>query len=599
MLRLLGAFTVEVSAERPAAPVIKSRKARALLAYLAMKPDGRAGREELATLLWGDTPDAQARHSLRQCLMSLRQDLHLVAPDLIDMGRETIELRAQDLAVDARELLSVAASDDPDELAGAAELWRGPFLCDLALDIEEFDAWRQREQERVAGAAARIFERLCADASARRDGERAMAAAERLVALDPTREDRQRTALKICARHRGRDAALERARQLTTLLRDELAVSPDATTRALIESIRNGEIERVPPLAAREAAHAETPGTAMVRASAAQVMAPVALSVSTPAVSAPWRRRSIAAALVCAVLIGAIAVLGLATGTPFGLLTPIKPKTPPGVATAVVLPFAVDAPRGPDDQAFARLLAHDLTGHLARYGDLRIVSDRTADLYADRQVDVAAVGAELGVAYAVVGRVQRTDGGLRAHVQLIDTATRMTLWSDHMQREPGDTAQLADELARGFTHALVINLVYARAQRLQRVPGQPPTIADSLLLARLSEIRGYRRENVAQALALHEDVLRRAQRNATAKLGVARMNIVGAMNFIDLDPPPDLKRAEALLADVLERFPNWAGAHYTLGLLQKYRRQFDASLQSFQRSLELNPSYLQARGQVG
>src|SRR5689334_13724126 len=145
-LRLLGAFAIAASAERPAAPVIRSRKARALLAYLAMKPDGRAGREELATLLWGDTPDAQARHSLRQCLMSLRQDLHHVVPDLIDMGRETIELRAQALVVDARELLPVAASTGPDELARAAELWRGPFLCDLALDIEEFDAWRQREQ---------------------------------------------------------------------------------------------------------------------------------------------------------------------------------------------------------------------------------------------------------------------------------------------------------------------------------------------------------------------------------------------------------------------------------------------------------------------
>jgi DNA-binding SARP family transcriptional activator/TolB-like protein/Tfp pilus assembly protein PilF len=599
MLRLLGAFAIEVSAERPAAPVIRSRKARALLAYLAMKPDRRAGREELATLLWGDTPDAQARHSLRQCLMSLRQDLHLVAPDLIDMGRETIELRAQDLAVDARELLSVAASTNPDQLARAAELWRGPFLCDLALDIEEFDAWRQREQERVAGAAARVFETLCTNADASRDGERAMAAAERLVALDPTREDRQRIALKICARHCGRDAALERARQLTTLLRDELAVSPNAATRTLIESIRSGEIERAPPLAPRKAAHAETPGTAVVRANATQLMAPGAQSVSTPAMSAPWRRRPIAAALVCAVLIGAVAVLGFATGMPSALLTLIKAKTPPGVATAVVLPFAVDAPRGPDDQAFARLLAHDLTGHLARYGDLRIVSDRTADLYADRQVDVAAVGAELGVAYAVVGRVQRTDGGLRAHVQLIDTATRMTLWSDNMQRDPGDTAQLADELARGFTHALVINMVYARAQRLQRVPGQPLTIADSLLLARLGEIRGYRRENVAQALALYEDVLRRAPHNAAAKLGVARMNIIGAMNFIDLDPPPDLKRAETLLTEVLERFPTWAGAHYTLGLLQKYRRQFEASLQSFQRSLELNPSFLQARGQVG
>jgi len=306
-----------------------------------------------------------------------------------------------------------------------------------------------------------------------------------------------------------------------------------------------------------------------------------------------------AAALVSAISIGAVATLGLATGTPHGLWTTLKPKTPPGVASAVVLPFAVDAPRGPDDQAFARLLTHDLTGHLARYGDLRIVSDRTADLYADRQVDVAAVGAELGVAYAVVGRVQRTDGGLRAHVQLVDTASRMTLWSDHVQREPGDTAQLADELARGFTHALVINMVYALTQRLQREPGQTPTIADSLLQARGAEIRGYRRESVVQALALYEDVLRRAPRNAVAKLGVARMNIIGAMNFIDLDTPPDLKRAEALLAEVLERFPSWATAHYTLGLLQKYRRQFDASLRSFQRSLELNPSYLHARGQVG
>src|ERR1700723_1871132 len=58
-LRLLGAFTVEVSAARPVAIAVRSRKARGLLAYLAMKPDWRASREELATLLWGDNPDAQ------------------------------------------------------------------------------------------------------------------------------------------------------------------------------------------------------------------------------------------------------------------------------------------------------------------------------------------------------------------------------------------------------------------------------------------------------------------------------------------------------------------------------------------------------------
>src|SRR5262249_58990215 len=108
-LRLLGAFALEVNVGRPIAVALRSKKARALFAYLAMKPDGRASREELATLLWGDTPDAQARHSLRQCLMSLRRDLRL-APDLLELGRDTVELRAQALGVDAPGLAMLARS---------------------------------------------------------------------------------------------------------------------------------------------------------------------------------------------------------------------------------------------------------------------------------------------------------------------------------------------------------------------------------------------------------------------------------------------------------------------------------------------------------
>ena len=598
-LRLLGAFAIEASAERPAAPAIRSRKARALLAYLAMKPDWRAGREELATLLWGDTPDAQARHSLRQCLVSLRQDLHRTAPDLLDIDRETIELRAQGLMVDAREVLSIAACRTPAALARAADLARGPFLADLALDIEEFDAWRRHEQERLSDAAARVFETLAADADAAGDGERAIAAAERLVALDPTREDRQRVALKIVARHRGRDAALDRARQIKELLRSELAAAPEAATRALIDAIRNGEIAPAQvekPLAVPDAA---TPPIAIAAPASALVPADDAQPAPIPA-TPHWRRRPVAAALatIAAVSIGSVAVFAAGVSIPWARL-PFAAKTPPGsaIASAVVLPFRVDAPRGADDLAFARMLTHNLTADLTHYGDLRIVSERTADLYGDR--DIGAAGAELGVGYAVIGRVQQSDDGLRADVQLVDAATRMTLWSDHVRREAGDAGRLADEVALGLTHALVVNMTYARVRRLHQEPGQPPPIADLMLRARAYEMRGHSRDNVVAALSLYEDVLRRSPNNANAKLGVARMNIIATMNFIDLDKPADLNRAEALLTEVLERFPNWALAHNTFGLLQKHRRQFDAGLKSFQRALELNPSYLHARGQIG
>src|SRR5262249_56545414 len=90
----------------------------------------------------------------------------------------------------------------------------------------------------------------------------------------------------------------------------------------------------------------------------------------------------------------------------------------------------------------------------------------------------------------------------------------------------------------------------------------------------------------------------RAPTKATAMLGVARMNILASMNFIDVDTP-DLKRAEGLLNEVLRRYPNWPMAHYTLGLLQKHRRQLTASLQSFRRAAELSPTFTGAQGQVG
>lgn len=198
-LRLLGPFAIEASVGRTITLSVRAKKARGLLAYLAMQPDFRARREELATLFWGDTVDVLARHSLRQCLNSLRQDLS-VASEILVVDRETVGLNAQLLSVDARKLLSLAKCAGAAKSAEAAELWRGPFLADLALDLEDFDLWREREADRLAAGAANVIENLCRNADARGDGEGALAAAERLIAIEPTREDRQRTALSVCPR---------------------------------------------------------------------------------------------------------------------------------------------------------------------------------------------------------------------------------------------------------------------------------------------------------------------------------------------------------------------------------------------------------------
>jgi DNA-binding SARP family transcriptional activator len=70
---LLGALQVR----HPAGGVIEipSRKAQAVLAYLALRPGQPVARASVAALVWPDVPASRARHSLRQMLVALRQAL--------------------------------------------------------------------------------------------------------------------------------------------------------------------------------------------------------------------------------------------------------------------------------------------------------------------------------------------------------------------------------------------------------------------------------------------------------------------------------------------------------------------------------------------
>ena len=129
-------------------------------------------------------------HSLRQCLIFAPPGSCL-ASEILSADREAISLRTQLLAVDARTFVTRAIRD-ADELTRAVTLWHGAFLPELTLDIEAFDVWHRQEAERLVTAAA-VFEALCGNTDANGDGESAITAAEQLVALEPTRKDRQRT----------------------------------------------------------------------------------------------------------------------------------------------------------------------------------------------------------------------------------------------------------------------------------------------------------------------------------------------------------------------------------------------------------------------
>jgi DNA-binding SARP family transcriptional activator len=251
-LRLLGRFAL-TAGEGGSAPIrLSTRKAGALLAYLAMSADQTASREELAALLWGDCPDPQARHSLRQALASLRKELG--DGQVFTADKTTVRLEPGQWAVDARDFETLTRSSRPDDLERAGHLFAGALLHGLNIDEEDFNEWLNAQRPRMQLAATRLCETYATRPELVIDGRHAVAAAEQLVALDPLREDWQRLALTLYARYRGRNEALGRTEAFVALLRRDLGVAPEQETLALVERIRAGEI----------AFMAETPAEAAV-----------------------------------------------------------------------------------------------------------------------------------------------------------------------------------------------------------------------------------------------------------------------------------------------------------------------------------------------
>ena len=270
------------------------------------------------------------------------------------------------------------------------------------------------------------------------------------------------------------------------------------------------------------------------------------------------------------------------------------PQRNPSVA---VLPFTSDNATSSADPAFAQLLTHDVIGYLSRYGNLRVLSGTASEAYRNLRPD-ADMLASLGVQYALVGHVQGDDKALKLDVQLVDAATRTNVWSDNLERSRADAATVADELARGIARMLDYEVDHLAALRLFGKPTAQLTLAELVGRGYLVLDGGTTKENLAVAMAAFTEALRRNPHYVPAVLAVARIQVVAGSNFIDLTPRPDLNATERVLNETLRRFPKSMSALYSLAILQKHRRQYDASMRTLQRCLEINPSFLPAQGQM-
>ena len=244
-LGLLGSFRLMTDSDLS----LPNKKAQALLAYLALPPGRMHRRDKLAALLWGEHEAEAARHSLRQCLSTIRKVAEPSCPDVIVSTRDMVALNSAAVAVDVARLERLIAEATPAALNQALVLYRGDLLDGLDPRELRFAEWLFGERRRLHETAIEAFGRLLNQQIEGGDGELAIMTALRLLALDPVQETIHRKLMGLYFEQGRTDAALRQYRDCAKMLRRELDVEPDAETKRLAQRIRRGrsDVPEPPP----------------------------------------------------------------------------------------------------------------------------------------------------------------------------------------------------------------------------------------------------------------------------------------------------------------------------------------------------------------
>jgi DNA-binding SARP family transcriptional activator/predicted ATPase/Tfp pilus assembly protein PilF len=239
----------------------RSDKTRALLAYLAVNKNRPFRREILATLLWSDWPEEEARRNLRQTLYRLRQMLDkLAAPlgsDLLITTRQTVQINGALISLDTHKFYKLLESSDNhhhvdlascnvciQQLESAAALYQGDFLEGYSLkDAVPFDEWLDFERNQLRDHYLDLLGRLAQLFEPSGTFEKANRYANLQVNLAPWRESGHRQLMRLYMLQDRRSDALSQYERCIAALEAELGVDPSPETNALYQQIKDGEFD--------------------------------------------------------------------------------------------------------------------------------------------------------------------------------------------------------------------------------------------------------------------------------------------------------------------------------------------------------------------
>jgi TolB-like protein/class 3 adenylate cyclase/Flp pilus assembly protein TadD len=332
-----------------------------------------------------------------------------------------------------------------------------------------------------------------------------------------------------------------------------------------------------------------------------QQQAPVAGKSASPSPSKP-SARPVAVGLIVALALGVGWWLLHQPGQTAKQAANPQTNTPGSPAAATpsatdqksiaVLAFA-NLSEDKGNEYFSDGISEELLNVLAKTPGLKVTARTSAFYFKGKQVPVAEIAQQLGVAYVVEGSVRKAGDKVRITAQLIKAADGFHLWSETYDRNMTMTNIFAiqSDIAERVVEALKVQLLGAVTQ--QKKPTESIEAYQLFLQGRNSWNRRTD-ESLKQAVEYFNQAIERDPGYALAYAGLADCHVLLPL-YAGTPPREAMPKASAAALKALELDSRLAEPHAALAYAKAlFEWDWRGAEAEFRRAIALSPNYATA-----
>ncbi len=261
------------------------------------------------------------------------------------------------------------------------------------------------------------------------------------------------------------------------------------------------------------------------------------------------------------------------------------------IGSIAVMPF-VNESGDKELEYLADGMTESLISSLTEIPNLSVKARSTVFYYKGKEKSVKEIGEELGVEAVLLGRVAQRGEDLKLTLELVDTETLNSIWSNVYNRKQADLVSLQSEIARDVATKIKSKLSGVEETKVTKTGTADPEAYQAYLKGRYFWNQRTT-NNLNKAIEQFKIATDRDPDYALAYTGLADCYVL--MNFYAGIPntetvPKAMEYAERAIA-----IDDSSGeSHASLAQVYRQSWRWKDSEREFKRAIELNPNYATA-----